>query len=1122
MKTGRWVLALASILAAFGSVGCTTGAFCFADCGDDGGVAEAQPDAAPDAPADNVFVDTGSECGLFGCKDAPSDQTSDCTPTNGGIEICDGVDNDCDGLIDEDESDGGNDAGINYHSPATCGGCGSDGAAGVNCEKQIQCAEAAVCTGSFTCDYTTCSQDCYDLDGDRTNGCEYFCIKKTINGQPVTDETDPSLVCNGLDDDCDGQIDEDANLCNDVNNCGKCGRTCSAPNADPICVHDADAGATCTDTDTKCTFKCKDGFADLNNSMADGCEYQCPVWPPTQEICDNIDNDCDGKIDQADPDIANAPGEGDVCFGGTLGVCAAQAHAGNQHCQSGAFVCQGANVVKPGTQIETCNAADDDCDGIVDGTLDGSTIVTCSTDADCATQPFAKVCRSRPANGDSVCAKPTDASNNGEGTSCGSSVGECTPGVQKCQSGSLQCVGGVTPQPEVCNGRDDDCNNQIDDNPTDVGTPCNVPPAPPAGATEPCKAGAFACVAGTKVCQGSVTAQQNFDSCGVDSNCDGVYNGPTPAELQTDVKNCGACGNDCTAKGGHVNWTCQGGACVPIGCQSGFYDCDANKNDCERPCTFVSAVEQCNGIDDNCDCNVDELKDAQHPNGIVAPSTNQVCGVGAGAANPGPCTTQATVACVAGAWKCTFPSGYCAVGDPSTCADDTGPGSDVCDGLDNNCNGTVDEFFKHPLLANGALGDPCASDDASPGTQGVCRKTGTYVCNGTTSTKCSAQTAYACTDTTNPNNPSGSCTELCDGLDNDCDGSTDEPKSAPGSNATYYVSPAVVKTRNSPALWMYAYEASRPSASSTTSGTGNGYFTSAPSGVTLDKTPACSAPNRIPWFNVTGAEAKQVCTAAGGRLCREAEWERGCRIDNAVGGTPATSNACSWGYAPRAQCSTSHFTTTGDCNLGAFDFDTSASGTQNGLLPTAYAGGLPAPNPPGINGTCFADWSAYNSNPSGSDKLYDVTGNLREETVCLERGAPCTSSADCCLYNGAQMTCTNGYCVPSGGACRAVGIACTAGSQCCDATGCTTGYCGGCRAVGTACTANTDCCDGNCANGYCGGMSGTPGEVYPLMGGSFNTQDENGAKCDFSFYTVDQGFELFDVGFRCCFDSDPE
>ena len=41
------------------------------------------------------------------------------------------------------------------------------------------------------------------------------------------------------------------------------------------------------------------------------------------------------------------------------------------------------------------------------------------------------------------------------------------------------------------------------------------------------------------------------------------------------------------------------------------------------------------------------------------------------------------------------------------------------------------------------------------------------------------------------------------------------------------------------------------------------------------------------------------------------------------------------------------------------------------------------------------------------------------------------------------------------------------------------------------------------------------------MGGAYSTASEAGAACDFTFYTVDSSFQLFDLGFRCCFSADP-
>ena len=45
--------------------------------------------------------------------------------------------------------------------------------------------------------------------------------------------------------------------------------------------------------------------------------------------------------------------------------------------------------------------------------------------------------------------------------------------------------------------------------------------------------------------------------------------------------------------------------------------------------------------------------------------------------------------------------------------------------------------------------------------------------------------------------------------------------------------------------------------------------------------------------------------------------------------------------------------------------------------------------------------------------------------------------------------------------------------------------------------------------------------VYPLMGGAFSSDAETGAECNFSFFSVDQTFKLYDTGFRCCFSVDP-
>ncbi|MDY0001933.1 MAG: MopE-related protein [Polyangia bacterium] len=108
---------------------------------------------------------------------------------------------------------------------------------------------------------------------------------------PGTDE-----VCNERDDDCDGVVDNGFDKLNDPSNCGLCGRICTAPNANMICV------------EGECVLEsCQIGFVDLDPNEP-GCEYRCPVFPPIQEDCNGVDDDCDGSVDE--PADLPAPPQG--------------------------------------------------------------------------------------------------------------------------------------------------------------------------------------------------------------------------------------------------------------------------------------------------------------------------------------------------------------------------------------------------------------------------------------------------------------------------------------------------------------------------------------------------------------------------------------------------------------------------------------------------------------------------------------------------------------------------------------------------------------------------------------------------------------------------------------------
>jgi hypothetical protein len=277
-------------------------------------------------------------CGLGECKHTQpackNGAPTTCDPLEGAApELCDGLDNDCDGAFDEDW------AGLNAPCTVGLGPCAAPGV--VLCDAA---GFTASCHGSPLEPPVALDKSCDGVDNDCDGSTdEDFNSKVSLCGQgacannqgvvacvggDVVDTCDPfsgasanDAVCNGIDDDCDGQIDEDF-----APSATSCGTGACAAKGELLCV-----SGTLKDT---CTAKSPGAVVDT--------------------VCNGIDDDCDGAVDEEYP-------AGKVSCG--VGACKS---VGTAACNAGVE-----NVVcEPGQPFAatdtTCDEIDDNCNGTVD------------------------------------------------------------------------------------------------------------------------------------------------------------------------------------------------------------------------------------------------------------------------------------------------------------------------------------------------------------------------------------------------------------------------------------------------------------------------------------------------------------------------------------------------------------------------------------------------------------------------------------------------------------------------------------------------------------------------------------------------------------------------------------
>jgi len=319
-------------------------------------------------------------------------------------------------------------------------------------------------------------------------------------------------ICDGKDNDCDGQIDEAFNLTTSVDHCGKCNNSCRLAGAITVCEL------------RKCKFKgCAPGFYDIDldlsqgwSSKSNGCEYACTLTSTT-ELCDGKDNDCNGTIDETftlNTDVQNCGKCGNACQLANAvpkcdsGVCKVLS------CKTGYIDKDKSDAngcewpcTKSGTEI--CDGKDNDCNGVVDDPggkpIDHKTdplncggcgilcvlpnaVTNCinSTCTFSGCKPGGWVNANNDTKdgcecqykGQEVCdAADNDCDGKVDLDSAGKPLarscytgkpgtagkGPCKTGTQVCGSGSWgACTGELTPKTEYCDGKDTDCDNQAD------------------------------------------------------------------------------------------------------------------------------------------------------------------------------------------------------------------------------------------------------------------------------------------------------------------------------------------------------------------------------------------------------------------------------------------------------------------------------------------------------------------------------------------------------------------------------------------------------------------------------------------------------------------------------------